>query len=63
MMTDKVTILRNGWTVFFGKCNGWYEVLIRDARGEVHDNIRCDDYRNAQAYRRLFIARAKGVKL
>jgi hypothetical protein len=63
MMSDKVTILRNGWTVFFGKSNGWYEVLMRDARGEVHDNIRCDDYRNAQAYRRLFIARAKGVKL
>ena len=60
-MNDKHIKFKNGWSVFFCKCNGWYEVFIRDGRGDVHDNIRCDDYRNALAYRRAFISIAKNA--
>jgi hypothetical protein len=38
-----------------------YTVLVRDARGELHDRIRCDDYRAALHYWLAFNAIAKGA--
>lgn len=55
---------------YFSKSGAWvsfdytipsdyYIVTVFNPAGSVHDRIRCDDYRDALAYRRSFIAIAK----
>lgn len=46
----------NGNSVHFDRANGWYHVNARRWNGELIDKIRCDDYRDALAYRRAFCA-------
>lgn len=40
----------------------WYYVTLYNSRGQVADKMRCDDYRDAQAYLRSFRAIAKNDK-
>jgi len=54
-------VYRNGWCVSFERIGNWYHVLVRDARGDVHDKVRCDDYRSAIEYRRAFRAIARNA--
>jgi hypothetical protein len=62
-MIVKVETYRNGWTVTMDKAfpQGMYTVLVRNAAGNVHDRIRCDDYRAARDYYRAFNAIAKNA--
>lgn len=39
--------------------SGYYVVTVYAPSGEVHDRVRCDDYRAALDYRRAFVAIAK----
>jgi hypothetical protein len=39
--------------------SGMYNVTLYAPDDNVHDRIRCDDYRDALAYRRSFVAIAK----
>ena len=55
----KVKECGNGWSTMMEKANGWYMVNVRNARGDVHDKVRCDDYRMACEYWRAFNAIAK----
>lgn len=48
-----------GGTVIFEKDNGWFRVTLRDTAGNLLDKVRCDNYRDALAYRRSFVAIAK----
>ena len=50
---------RNGWSTTMDKANYLYTIILRDARGDVHDKMRCDDYRTACDYYRAFNAIAK----
>lgn len=49
----------NGWSAYFEKHASWYLVNVRNARGDIHDKMRCDDYRTACDYWRAFNAIAK----
>lgn len=52
---------RNGWSVIMDKAGAMYVVIVRNARGDVHDKMRCDDYRGALEYYRAFNAIAKAA--
>ena len=54
-----VTLYANGAAVFYEKANGWYCVSLRAPSGELHDKVRCDDYRSACDYHRSFKRIAK----
>lgn len=55
-------VFSNGWSVFFNRLpNGWYETYVRNARGDIHDKVRADDYRAAREYHRAFKAIAKAA--
>lgn len=56
---QQVKVYSNGWSVDFGKERVMYSVILRDWSGRIYDKMRCDDYRNALAYRRAFMAIAK----
>lgn len=43
------------------KAGAMYVVIVRNARGDVHDKMRCDDYRGALEYYRAFNAIAKAA--
>jgi hypothetical protein len=43
------------------KGNALYSVIVRNARGDVHDKMRCDDYRDALDYYRSFKAIARNA--
>ena len=63
-MKTKLKTYRNGWLAMLEKTashDAPYTVLVRDARGEIHDRIRCDDYRAAVNYWLAFNAIAKGA--
>lgn len=53
-MRTKTKEYRNGWSTFMDHENGYYLVLVRDARGDVHDKMRCDSYRGALSYWKSF---------
>ena len=57
----KIKTYKNGWTVSAEApaCNGIRTVLVRDARGDVHDRVRCDTASAARDYWRAFNAIAK----
>ena len=39
--------------------SGYYLVTLYDPMGNIHDKVRCDDYRNACEYRKAFVSIAK----
>jgi len=43
------------------KGNALYSVIVRNAHGDVHDKMRCDDYRDALDYYRSFKAIARNA--
>ncbi len=51
----KVKEFKNGWCVI----RDGNTVVIRNARGDVHDKIRCDTARQAGEYWRAFLAIAR----
>lgn len=55
----KYKMHKNDSFVTFEKCNGWYEVRLRSPNGELHNKVRCDDYRDAMEYWKSFNAIAK----
>jgi len=58
-MQTKTKTYRNGWSTLLEKTSYWYLVNVRTASGELHDKVRCDDYRSALDYWRAFNAIAK----
>lgn len=60
-MKEHFQSYRNGWSVMMDKSGYLWTVLVRDARGEVHDKVRCDEYRVAMEYWRAFRAIAKNA--
>ena len=61
-MQTKSKIYRNGWYVQLEKSGLWYSAIVRTPSGDLHDKMRCDDYRMALEYYRAFkaIAKAQG---
>jgi hypothetical protein len=57
----KTKTYRNGWSTMMNKGAYMYEVNVRDARGDIHDKMRCDDYQTACQYYRAFNAIAKAA--
>lgn len=57
----KIKTYRNGWTAMMEKAGYLYVVIVRNARGDIHDKIRCDDYRAAMGYWRAFNSIAKAA--
>jgi len=60
-MQTKCQTYSNGWCVIMDKGNALYSVIVRNARGDVHDKMRCDDYRDALDYYRSFKAIARNA--
>ncbi len=54
-------VFRNGWSAMMDKAGAMYVVIVRNARGDVHDKMRCDDYRDACDYYRAFKAIARNA--
>ena len=62
MQKTDCDVYPNGWIVIFDRLpNGWYETFVRNARGDIHDKVRADDYREARAYHRSFKAIARAA--
>jgi len=60
----KIVSYKNGADVITEKLvqNGyWYCVTLRNPSGEVHDKIRCDDYKTSLEYVKAFKAIAKNL--
>ena len=55
----KIKTYKNDWTVTLEKWGLFYVVIVRNAKGDVHDKVRCDDYSNARCYWRVFNSIAK----
>jgi hypothetical protein len=55
-MLPKIKLYANGWSAHAekGSYAGMYTVLIRTAKGDIHDRVRCDDYRMAMEYYKTF---------
>lgn len=60
-MKPKAKAYRNGWSVTLDKAGAFYVAIVRNGRGDVHDKMRCDDYRDALDYWRAFNAIAKAA--
>jgi hypothetical protein len=58
-MQMKLKTYRNDWSAMLEKSGAWYCVNVRNAAGDIHDKVRCDDYRMALDYWRAFNAIAK----
>jgi hypothetical protein len=52
---------KNGWSAMMDKSGYLYTVIVRNARGDIHDKVRCDEYRSACEYYRIFNAIAKAA--
>lgn len=60
-MKPRVKEYRNGWSVYAEKGGTLYTVIVRNGRGDVHDKMRCDTYRDAMDYWRAFNAIARNA--
>ena len=62
-MKDKGKEYRNGWSTYMERLlpSGMYRVNVRNASGDIHDKVRCDDYQDARAYFRSFNAIARNA--
>ena len=58
-MKPKIKLFKSGAYATMEKSGIWYEVLARSPSGQILDKIRCDDYRDALDYYRIFSALAK----
>lgn len=58
-MQTRMKLYSNGWHAMLEKSGVWYSAIVRNARGDVHDKVRCDDYRMALDYYRAFSRIAK----
>lgn len=58
-MQTKVKVYRNEWCAVMEKKAPWYQVTVRNSIGDVHDKVRCDDYRTALDYWKTFNAIAR----
>jgi hypothetical protein len=58
----KVKEFKNGAYTIFEKYDYWYFVRVYDSCGNLLDKMRCDDYRMARDYLRVFNAIAKNSK-
>lgn len=58
-MQTKSKVYSNGWETYMEKSSAWYLVNVRNAIGDVHDKVRCDDYRTALDYWKAFNAIAR----
>ena len=57
----KITQSKTGaWTIF-DKESYWYIVKLYSPSGNLHDKMRCDDYKDARAYLKSFNAIAKNL--
>ena len=57
----RIKEFKNGWTASLDKAGSMYVAIVRNARGDIHDKMRCDDYRDACDYYRAFSAIAKNA--
>lgn len=57
----KTKTYSNGWTTYYAKEADWYLVNVRNARGDIHDKVWCDNYRAAMDYWKAFNAIAKNA--
>jgi hypothetical protein len=53
-MKPKIKLYPNGWTVYASKGPAFYGVTIRTAKGDIHDRVRCDQYRSAMGHYKIF---------
>jgi hypothetical protein len=60
-MRPKAKEYRNGWSCHMERVGAWYLVNVRDGRGDVHDKVRCDEYRDGLDYWRAFNAIARNA--
>ncbi len=56
-----VKTFQNGASVHFERAGQWWCVNCRKWNGEIIDKVRCDNYRDALAYRRSFCAIARNL--
>lgn len=61
-MRPKLKLYRTGWITVMEKNGPLYSAIVRNAAGEIHDKVRCDDYRTASEYYRAFSAVARNGK-
>lgn len=60
-MKPKAKVYSNDWSTYMEQSGWLYVVYVRNARGDVHDKVRCDDYRSALDYWKAFNAIAKAA--
>jgi hypothetical protein len=60
-MQPKAKVYGNDWSTYMEKAGSLWCVIVRNARGDVHDKVRCDDYRSALTYWKAFNAIAKAA--
>ena len=59
--TSSCKEFKTGWSVSFDRIGSWYHTIVRNARGDIHDKMRCDDYRTAREYYRAFCGIARNA--
>ena len=60
-MQSKAVEYPNGWSATLEREGIWYVARVRNARGDVHDRVRCDDSRMAREYFAAFKRIAKAA--
>lgn len=58
-MNAKARDYKNGWSTFMEKTRSFYHLNVRNARGDLVDKVRTQDYWDALAYWKSFNAIAK----
>lgn len=53
---------KGGTYVTFDKTGAYWTVVLKTGSGEVADKVRCDDYRDAIAYRKAFLKTARAAR-
>lgn len=56
-----IHLFKNGASVLYEKLNGWYCIRLCNPAGDAIDKVRCDSYRDAQAYYKAFKAIARAM--
>lgn len=58
-----VKCFKNGASVHFERSGNWWHINARRWNGEIIDKTRCDNYRDALAYRRAFCELARNQEI
>ena len=61
MFKPKATEYANGWSATLDKSGALFVAIVRNAAGDVHDKMRCDNYRTAREYFAAFKRVAKAA--